>query len=81
MNRRAVAAAVVAAATAGATAAWLQAAERNSRRLLGMPAHHPEHVARPYLHGRWNVLQVRLWPGQEYVDVIEEERRGRGGYQ
>jgi hypothetical protein len=78
MSRRAAAAAVIAATTAGAAAAWLQVAERNTRRVLGMPAHHPERVARPYLHSRWNLLRIQLWPGSEYVEVIKEDMREQG---
>lgn len=77
MNRRALACAALPAAVAAGTLC-LHAAERHSRRKLGMAARHPEHIGRPYLHGRWNRLQAQLWPGSEYVEVIKEDMRGQG---
>jgi len=52
-------------------------AERDSRRKLGMPAHHPEHLAcgPP---DTLAALQRELWPGFEWTEVIEDYWRERG---
>ena len=52
-------------------------AERDSRRKLGMPALHPEHVAGGPPDAL-AVLQRELWPGCEWTEVIEDYWRERG---
>jgi hypothetical protein len=47
--------------------------ERNTRRELGMPARHPEHVTRPPSRRDQETLdrlQMSAWPLNEWVDIL-----------
>ena len=52
-------------------------AERDSRRKLGMPAHHPERAACGPPDAL-AALQRELWPESQWTEVIEDYWRERG---
>ncbi len=57
--------------------------ERTARAAIGMPARHPERITRGLRrrHEEWLTgLAARLWPGDEYAEIVRDCRPdGSGG--
>lgn len=76
--RKTVAATLAAAVVLAARKAYQAAVERDLRRAVGMPRHHPEKVSvRPH-EAFLERLQGELWPDGSWMEVIEEQRRMEG---
>ncbi|MGO9501322.1 MAG: hypothetical protein ACLPUO_07045 [Streptosporangiaceae bacterium] len=54
--------------------------ERVARAAIGMPANHPERITRQPGRADWKQLAAwltQLWPHDEYVAIVTDERRRR----